>query len=207
MRIHTLTFAAALAALPASAQEVALTIDLIPGHPIYHEQEQEAGVAMALLITPSPDRATTLLELCDELRVAAGLRTQHDGELRLETIFVVPYKGKAVEGLYLPSNGTLARNALVRGEDVARPTLERILAQAGIPPRILDETNVEHEVSCATGEPLWYIAWQDVGSIGDEQPEAVIERARQRFLAVHQSVLDHNVSDPQLQQARRASGG
>jgi hypothetical protein len=207
MRIHTLTFAAALACLPASAQELALTIDLIPGHAIYHEHGQEAGVAMALSITPGPDRSTTLLELCDELRAAAGLRTQHEGELRLETIFVVPYKGMAVEGLYLPGNGTLDRNALVRGEGIARSTLDRIPAQAGIPPGILDETNVEHEISCATAEALWFIAWHDVRPISDAQPEAMIERARQRFLAVHQSVLDHNADELQLRQARRAGRG
>ena len=107
MRIRALTCVAALAALPALAQEAALGIDLIPGHPVYHGRENEAGVAMALSITPDQDRATRLMELCEELRVAAGLGHESGDELRLETIFVVPYKGMAVEGLYLPRDGTV----------------------------------------------------------------------------------------------------
>jgi hypothetical protein len=207
MRIRALTCAAAFAAVPASAQEAALGIDLIPGHPIYHERENEAGVAMALSITPHQDRATSLMELCEELRVAAGLGHESGDELRLETIFVVPYKGMAVEGLYLPSDGTFGSNALVRGNAIARATLDGIVSRAGIPPRILDETNVEHEISCAPGEPLWRIAWHDVGQIGDEEAEAVIERSRQRFLAVHRSVVEHNDTDQRLQEARRPALG
>jgi hypothetical protein len=56
------------------------------GAGIHHEREGEAGVAMALSITPRENHATNLVELCDELRLAAGLGTQHD-ELRLETLF------------------------------------------------------------------------------------------------------------------------
>ena len=51
MRIRALTFVVVVAAVPASAQEAALRVELIPGHPVYHETENEAGVAMALLIT------------------------------------------------------------------------------------------------------------------------------------------------------------
>jgi hypothetical protein len=207
MRGRILTCAAALVALPASAQEVALGIDLIPGHPLYHESEKEAGVAMALSITPNAERTTNLTDLCEELRVAAGLDKENGDKLRLETIFVVPHKDMAVEGYYLPSDGTFGSNALVRGNGITRPVLDRIVARAGIPPRVLDETNVEHEISCAPGEPLWSIAWTDVRRIGDEQPEAVIERAHQRFLAIYQSVVEHSAAVPQTQEAHRTTDG
>jgi hypothetical protein len=206
MRIRALTCAAAFAALPASAQELALAIDLIPGHPLYHERENEAGVAMALSITPGQGRTTNLVEFCEKLRAAAGLGNENGDELRLETIFVVPYKGMAIEGYYLPSDDTLGSDALVRGKDIARPALDHIVARAGIPPRVLDETMVEHEISCSPHEPLWIIAWTDVRDIGNEQPEAVIERARLRFLEIHQSVVEHNATDGHLQGAQHAAG-
>jgi hypothetical protein len=192
MRIRALTCAAAFAALPASAQEPALAVDLIPGHPVYHEGEHEAGVAMALSIGPGRVQTINLVELCEELRVAAGLGNEEGDDLRLETIFVVPYKGMAVEGLYLPRDGSSGSNALVRSKGVARSALDRIVSRAGIPPRVLDETNVEHEISCSPHEPVWSITWSDVRRIGDEEPEVVIDRARQRFLAVHQSVVEHS---------------
>jgi hypothetical protein len=154
MNIRALTCAAALAALPAFAQEVTLGIDLIPGHPVYHERENEAGVAMALSITADQAQSTHVMGLCEKLRVAAGLDRQDPAGLRLETIFVVPYKGMAVEGYYLPNDGTFGDNALVRGTGIARATLDGIVSRAGIPPRILDETNVEHEISCVPDEPL-----------------------------------------------------
>jgi hypothetical protein len=97
----------------------------------------------------------------------------------------------------------LPSNALVRGKSVGRATLDGIVSRAGIPPRILDEEQVEQEVSCTRGEPLWLIAWYDVRPIGDEEPEAVIERARQRFLAVHQSVVDHNATAWHVQKATK----
>jgi hypothetical protein len=125
MKFRALTCAAVLAALPASAQEAALEANLIPGHPIHHEREGEAGVAMALSITPRENHATNLVELCDQLRLAAGLGRQHD-ELRLETLFVVPYKSMAVEGYYLPNDGTSESDALVPGHGVPRETLDSI---------------------------------------------------------------------------------
>jgi hypothetical protein len=207
MKIHALTCAAALVALPASAQEVALAIDLIPGHPVYHEFEKEAGVAMALSITPDQHGAMGPMELCEELQITAGLGHESGDELRLETIFVVPYKGMAIEGFYLPGDGTFGSNALVRGKDIARAMLDGIVSRAGIPPRILDEKKVEHEISCTPGEPVWFIAWHDVRPIGKEDPEDVIERARQRFLAVHESVVEHHATDQHLQAARRATSG
>lgn len=203
MRIHALTCAAVLAAVPASPQVAAFEIELTPGHPIHHESEEEAGVAMALSITPGPDRATNLTELCEELRVAAGLAADKGDELQLETIFVVPYKGMAVEGYYWPKDGTFGTNALVRGSDVARERLDAIVTRAGIPPRVLDEADVEHEISCETGEPLWHLVWYDVRPLGDEEPDAVIERAYDRFIAVHRSVVEHS-TQPRL--SRKAHG-
>jgi hypothetical protein len=207
MRIRAFTCAAMIVAVPALAQEVALGIDLLPGHPIYHEREQEAGVAMALSITPDQDHPTNLMALCEELRSAARLAKESGDELRLETIFVVPYKGMAVEGHYPPRDGTFGNDALVPGKSIARATLDGIVSRAGIPPRVLDETNVEHEISCTLGEPLWFVAWYDVRRIGDEEPEAVIERARQRFLAIHQSVVEHDATVPHIQEAQRGTSG
>lgn len=206
MRICMLTCAALVAAVPASAQEAALGIELIPGHLVYHERENEAGVAMALSITQGQD-ATSLMEICDELRVAAGLGNENGDELRLETIFVVPYKGMAVEGYYWPKDGMSDRSALVPGNGLARATLDGIVGRAGIPPGVLDETEVEHEISCNPDEPFWYVAWYDVRLIGDEEPEAVIERAHQRFLAIHQSVIEHNTREQRLVKARRMPTG
>jgi hypothetical protein len=89
------------------------------------------------------------------------------GDLRLEVIFVVPYKGMAIEGYYPPNDGTV-EGGLVPGSGVPRETLDSIVAHAGIPPRVLDETNVEHEISCETGAPLWSVVWYDVRHISNE---------------------------------------
>jgi hypothetical protein len=197
MNVRALACIAVVAAAPADAQDV--DIDLIPGHAIHHESEGEAGVAMALSIGPAPEQ----IELCEELRLAAGLGHESGAKLRLETVFVVPYKAMAVEGLYLPSDGTSGSNALLRGRDITRSILDSIVSRAGIPPRVLDETDVEHEISCSPHEPVWSIAWTDVRRIGDDQPEAVIERARRRFLEIHESVVEYKPADGHLQQAQR----
>ena len=206
MYIRALLYIALLAAAPAIAEETALNIKLIPGHPVHHENKQEAGMAMALWITPGRPGATDLMALCEELRLGAGLGYESGG-LRLETIFVVPHKAMAIEGLYLPSDNTSESHALVRGKDMARASLDGILARAGIPPRILDEVGVEQEISCTPGEPSWVIAWTDLQPIGGEDLETVIERARQRFLTIHKSVLAYNGADQPLRAARRASHG
>lgn len=52
MRIYALTYAALVAALPASAEEMGHAIELLPGHPVHHASEHEAGVTMALSIMP-----------------------------------------------------------------------------------------------------------------------------------------------------------
>lgn len=145
---------------------------------------------MALSITPSEDGSRTLTALCEDLRAAAGLQRALETDLPLEVVFVVPYKGMAVEGYYLPAEGTAAREELVPGNGVARQALNGIVARAGIPPRLLDETDVEHEISCEINEPAWLIRWEDVRLVNGEAPETVIDRAHQRFMAIHQSVLD-----------------
>jgi hypothetical protein len=203
MRIRMLMGAVLVAAVPASAQETALEIALLPGHPIYHEREHEAGVAMALSITPGEHRASDLVTLCEELRVTAELAHKRDGGLRLETIFVVPYKGMVVEGYYWPNDRARENGVLVPGSEVARAALDGIVARAGLPPRVLDETDVQHEISCSLGEPLWFVAWYDVRPIGDKEPDAVIEQARDRFLAIHRSVVEHGKQ--QLQTAQGAT--
>ena len=207
MRIRTLMFAAVIAAVPASARGEPLGIELQVGHPVYHESEQEAGVAMGLLITPDHNQATDLRELCEELRRAAGLGSENGAQLRLETIFVVPYKGMAVEGYYWPSEGASETGVLVPGNRVPRGTLDGIVARAGIPPRMLDEPNVQQEISCETGEPLWHVSWYDVRLVGEEDPDTVIQRAYRRFLAIHQSVVAHNTEGQYLQKAQRTTRG
>jgi hypothetical protein len=61
---------------------------------------------------------------------------------------------------------------------------------------VLDERDVEHEVSCELGEPAWLLRWEDVRRIGDDEPDVVIDRAYQRFAAVHQSVVDYVTGTP-----------
>ena len=190
MRSCALACAAVLVAVPTSAQDLGLVVDLLPGHPVYHESAREAGVVMAIALTPGQGTATDLKGLCEELRVAAGLQRERGEGLPLEVIFVVPYKGMAIEGYYLPADGTLGTEALVRGSGIAREALDGIVARAGIPGRVLDEGDVEHEVSCEFSEPAWLLRWEDVRLIGGEEPDAVIDRAHRRFAAVHRSVVD-----------------
>jgi hypothetical protein len=180
------------AAAAAFAQDSAPTITLLPGHPVYHESEREAGVTMAVSINLNAAPASVGSLLCEELRRAAGLTNKNEDDLHLETIFVVPRKQMAIEGYYWAKDGTSQRSILVAGHHVVRTALDSILARAGIPPHVLDETNVEHEISCEIAKPHWYIAWSDVQPIGDAMPETVIELARHRFMTIHRAVVDHN---------------
>jgi hypothetical protein len=193
MRICALACAALIVAVPASAQEVSAGIELLPGYPIYHESEQEAGVVMAFIVTADHERALELRELCEELGLAAGLESANAD--RLETVFSVPYKGMAIEGYYSPKDGTFEQDARVAGSGVTRETLNSIVARAGIPPLVLEQTNVKHEISCETGEPFWHVGWYDVRLIGDEDASTVIDRAYHRFLAIYQSVVEHNARE------------
>ena len=81
----------------------------------------------------------------------------------------------AVEGYYWPEDRSSDTGVLVPGSGVSRETLDAIVARAGIPPRILDEADVEHEISCEIREPLWHVGWQDLRLIGDEDPDTVID--------------------------------
>lgn len=197
MRIRTLACAAAVAAAPASADDLGLVIDLLPGHPIYHERQQEAGVVMALSIVPGQSNAAGLKELCEELRAAAGLGRVKGDNLLLDVVFIVPYKGMAIEGYYWPADGTLGSEELVRGSSVARETLDSIVGRAGIPSRVLDEPDVEQEISCEINEPAWLLRWEDVRYVDGEAPDGVIARAHSRFVAIHESVLAHAMGTPQ----------
>ena len=132
-----------------------------------------------------------------------GSGTRTEIELRLETIFVVPYKGMAVEGYYWPKMAVPTQGCWFRAVAYREGTLDAIVARAGIPPRILDEANVEHEISCEIREPLWHVGWQDLRLIGDEDPDTVIERAYQRFMAIHQAVVAHNIKGRHPQTAQR----
>ena len=196
MRRYALACVAAMVVIPASAQEPTLVTDLLPGHPVYHESEGEAGVVMAISITPDQRDAADLKELCEELRVAAELGRENGEGLPLEVIFVVPYKTMAIEGYYLPADGTFGSEELVRGNSVARETLDGIVARAGIPSGVLDETDVEHEISCEINEPAWLIRWEDVRLVAGEEPDTVIERAYRRFTTIHRSVVKHTMGTP-----------
>ena len=189
MKMFALTCAAALATMPAAAQE--LVIDMLPGHPVYHENEGEAGVVMALSITSEPGDAAGLQTLCEELRGAAGLAREQAANLPLEVIFVVPYKGMAIEGYYLPRDDSPGGELLIRGNDIPRVTLDGIVGRAGIPGRVLDESDIEHEISCELNEAAWLIRWQDVRLLEGAPPEAVIDQARHRFMAIYRSVVEH----------------
>jgi hypothetical protein len=191
MRICALACTAAIAAAPVSAQESSLVIDLLTGHSIYHESEGEAGVVMAISITPGESDAADLKELCEQLRVAAGLESKNSEHLPLEVIFVVPYKGMAIEGYYLPGHGTFGSETLVRGNSIARETLDGIVTRAGIPSRVLYETDVEHEISCKKNAPKWFIRWEDLRPVDGEKPNAAIEHAYRRFMAIYRSVVEH----------------
>jgi|GEM_PF-3992414 len=179
----------------AVAAEAPLRVDLLRGHPIHHAASGTAGVVMAIAITgqnPTTDHgnpaAVDLVARCDDLRSAAGLALEVEQELLLAVVFIVPYKDMAVEGYYLPADDAIGTARLVAGDGVARQVLDGILAHAGVPPSVLDETGVEHEVSCELDRPVWQIRWEDVQSIGDAAPEAVIDRAAARFMALHKRV-------------------
>ena len=205
MRVCALACAGAIAAVPASAQDLGLVVDLLPGHPVYHEHEGEAGVVMAISITPGKVGAADLKEICEELRVAAGLGREKGVNLPLEVIFIVPYKNMAIEGYYLPADGTLGGETLVRGRGIARETLDGIVSRAGVPSGVLDETDVEHEISCEMSEAAWLIRWEDVRLLHDEEPDTVIERAYSRFTTIHRSVVEHTTGtqpDVRLGKAR-----
>jgi hypothetical protein len=132
-----------------------------------------------------------LKEICEELRVTAGLEREKGANLSLEVIFIVPYKGMAIEGYYLPADGMLGGEALVRGNGIARETLDGIVARAGVPSGVLDEMDVEHEISCEIDEPAWLIRWEDVRLLHGEEPDTVIEGAYRRFTTIHRSVVEH----------------
>jgi hypothetical protein len=193
MRFCVFTCAAIVVAMPASAEHMGLAVDLLPGHAIYHEVEEEAGVTMAISVTPRPGAVVDLQPLCEELRVAAELDLEHAERQSLEVLFIVPRKDMAVEGYYLPAKGTTASSTLIRGSRVDRATLESIVKRAGLPSRLLDERDVEHEVSCDLHQPGWTLVWQDVRRMNGEEAAVVIDRAASRFKAVHQGIVDHNV--------------
>ena len=174
-----------------------IMIELLPGHSVYHEREQEAGVVSAIAITPGQNNAADLTSLCEDLRIAAGL-DKHiaSSELALEVLFVVPNKGMAIEGYYFPASDVQEREELIPGTAVVPEVLEDILSRAGIPAGILYETGAEQQVSCELNVPAWHVRWEDVRLVGSEEPNSVIERAHLRFMTIYQSVLDHSKALP-----------
>jgi hypothetical protein len=205
MRIYLFTWALALAALPAAADEAKLRIELLHGHTIYREQVREAGVATGLTLSVNEEQAAVLTEPCEHLRAAASLANELSDGSHLRVLFIVPRKGMAVEGYYFPADRDLKRAALKPGGVVARPTLDRIIAGAGIPSVLLDEDGVELEISCHVNDPLWVIAWLDVRRIGDRRPEAVVDAARLRFMTIHRQVAGYAQSQVLAQRERSPS--
>lgn len=177
----------ALTPLQVASDEAMLRIDLLYGHPVYHAQTREAGIAMGLTIS-----AHKLAEPCERLRAAANLANEAANGSPLQVLFVLPHKSLLVEGYYF---GDLGRAVLVAGQPIPRSTLDRIMLRAGIPPALLDETNVELEISCWTNEPRWVVVWYDVRRIGDQELESVIESARQRFMTIYDTVVEHSARD------------
>ena len=116
--------------------------------------------------------------------------------LALEVLFVVPYKGMTIEGYYFPMNDELGSGTLISGNSLATEALDGIVGQAGIPAGILDETDVQQEISCELNEPAWHVRWEDVRPVDGEKPDTVIEHAHRRFMTVYQSVLDHSRAIP-----------
>jgi hypothetical protein len=193
VKLYALTCATILIAMPASAEHTELVVDPLPGHAIFHEVEQEAGVTMAISVTPRPGAVVDLQPLCEELRVAAELDLEHAERQSLEVLFIVPRKDMAVEGYYLPAKDMTASNALIRGNAIDRATLDSIVERAGLPTWLLDERDVEHELSCELHQPGWKLVWQDVRHMNGEAAAVVIDRAASRFKSVYQGILDHTV--------------
>ena len=181
---------------PKPAANDTFTIDLLLGHSVYDEREQVAGVVTAISITPSQQNAVDLTSICEELRLAARLEDLTSDGLALETLFIVPYKGMAIEGYYFSTRDALDDAMLVPGWNAAREVIDDIVSRAGFPPNVLDETNVEHEISCEVNEPSWHVRWEDVRPIDSKKPDTVIEHAHNRFMAIHQDVVDHNRKAP-----------
>ena len=181
---------ALLVVASAAAEEPALVIDVLAGHAVHHAAAAEAGVVKAIRIEPG----TTTIDLeglCDELRVAAGLASELAADLPLRVVFIVPWKAMAVEGYYLPVDGTAGLERLLPGDMVVRSVLDSIVARAGLPPWLLDENGVEHEMSCELDRPAWMLRWDDVRGLDGEAPEVVIARALDRFAVVHRTVVEH----------------
>lgn len=173
-----------------------LVIDHLPGHTVYNEREQEAGVITAISITPGEHNVADLMSLCEDLRFAAGLEHMTSDGLVLEVLFVVPYKAMTIEGYYFSMNDELGNGTLISGNSIATEALDGIVGQAGIPAGILDETDVEQEISCELNEPAWHVRWEDVRPVNGEKPDTVIEHAHRRFMAIYQSVVDHSRAIP-----------
>lgn len=195
MRIRLLIWAVVLVALPVASDEISPRIDILYGHPVYRQQAHEAGVAMGMTISVNEVQAALLTGPCERLRAAASLAREAGGGLPLQTLFVVPSKGMAIEGYYFPSDGNPGRAVLIPGRPVTRSVLDRIMALAAIPPALLDEISVSVEISCRITEPLWVIFWHDIRRIGDAQPEAVVEVARRRFMAIYRSVVEYGAKN------------
>ena len=130
MRIGMMMCAALAVTVPASAQEMALGVELLPGHPVYHERGHEAGVAMALSITPGKGHASDLVRLCEELRVAAGLG-QERRRASSRNDFRGPLQADGGRGLLLAQEW-LAREQRARSRQRGRErALDGIVARAG----------------------------------------------------------------------------
>ncbi len=191
MKGYILTCATALLVAPAWAGEAHHTVTLLHGHPMYDEVTQKAGVSMGLSIAGSESSASQLTKACRELQRLSELRSETGDGLELVTLFIIPYKNMAVEGFYMPSDGSFGSNALLKGKPLDGSAIEGLVALAGIPRFVLHETNVEQEISCDLEDSVWTIVWQDIRAIDDEEPEVTIEQARARFMSIYRNVVQY----------------
>ena len=203
MRISALTCAAALMAVPASAQALGPAIELLPGHPVYHERAREAGVVMAISITQRPRRRHGPNELCEELRVAAGLERHRGAELppRGDLRRAVQRDG---DRRVLSADRRRARRRGARpGQGDRAEHARRDRGARGDSGRLLDEPAVEQELSCAARRAGLAASLGGHPAVGGAGPDPVIESAYRRFMTIHRSIVEHSRAAHRRRSCRR----
>ena len=185
MRACALSCAVAMVAVPASATNLGLVVDLLPGHAIYDEGARQAGVVRRSdhAGPGHGDRSEGALR-----RVACGCRAAARARpASSEVIFVVPHKAMAIEGTSADGRRARERSAGCRRrrcEGNARPHLR---GRAGIPSGLWTKRRSSTRVACELDEPAWHVRWQDVRLLDGQEPDAVIDQAYSRFAAIHQA--------------------
>ena len=141
------------------------------------------AVTNQVIIAASADRHLYAISRADGTRFwKRKLKGQPYGPLlRADEI----YAATAERGFYYVfhmTEGTLLRT-LELPPIAATPTI------AGDTVFFTTSTALLVAMTSNSDEPLWTVAWQDVRPIGDEKAEVVIERARNRFMAIFRRVV------------------